>query len=129
MKELGFSDFVRRRIDHSNSRQRSLLASRQAAVLTLRQSRHSLKRYGASRRLLTSPSTKVTGGLRYFSPCCVPRDHNRHGFAALGGIPCSSWPPPRRKPRHWGRRASVARIFAFAVPSPWPYLMGKASPQ
>src|SRR5262249_12970547 len=33
------------------------LASRQATVLTLRQSRHSPDRYGASRRLLTIPSS------------------------------------------------------------------------
>jgi hypothetical protein len=46
---------VRRRIDHSNSRHRSLFASRHAIVLTLRQSPHSPDRYGAPRRLLTRP--------------------------------------------------------------------------
>jgi hypothetical protein len=40
---------------HSKSR-RSRFASRQATALTLRQSRHSPERYGANRRLRTTPS-------------------------------------------------------------------------
>jgi hypothetical protein len=39
----------------SNNRHRSLFASRQATVLTLRQFRRSPDRNGASRRLLTTP--------------------------------------------------------------------------
>src|SRR5262249_48540220 len=44
-------------LSRSKNRRRSPFASRHATVFTLRQSRHSPERLGASRRLLTTPST------------------------------------------------------------------------